>query len=139
MKSGEGIIAEVLENDRVKIQVGREHLFTACSSCIGAERVVVTAKNTVHAKKGQTVRYQMPEGHLILGAFICFVLPLVCLALTIGAAYYVSIINGYPSIPWMLGGACSGGAAVFGLWKKMDTEISSLVKTEPYICEIIQH
>ena len=51
MKSGEGIIAEVLENDRVKIQVGREHLFTACSSCIGAERVVVTAKNTVHAKK----------------------------------------------------------------------------------------
>ena len=81
----------------------------------------------------------MPEGHLIFGAFIWFVLPLVCLALTIGAAYYVSIINGYPSILWMLGGACSGGAAVFGIWKKMDTEISSLVKTEPYICEIIQH
>lgn len=138
MKLGEGIVEEIIDNKYASIKVSREQLFSACSSCIGVERVVVKARNLVQAKKGQAVRYYMPEGHLILGAFVCFILPLCLLFLGGLVGYYVSLLWGSPVFASIVAGTGISLALIFIIWRVCDRRISFLLNTEPCICEIIQ-
>lgn len=77
MRTGEGIIDEILETGEVKVKIRRDQLYAACSSCIGSEHVFITAKNPIGATKGQYVRYEVPDTNVVMGAAMCFILPLV--------------------------------------------------------------
>ena len=138
MRTGEGIIDEILTNGEVKIKIRRDQLYAACSSCIGSEHVFITAKNPIGATKGQYVRYEVPDNHMITGAAMCFVLPLVAAIIcglignTLGESW------GYNSFGSGTVGAVLGLLISFGIIRWYDGVMKKKVDTRANIITVIR-
>ena len=75
MKQEEGVVLEV--NDGLaRIRVGRHSDCISCGACAGAQNVVVDAVNRLGAEPGQRVRFELQEEHVLRGAFVVFILPM---------------------------------------------------------------
>ena len=83
MKVEEGTIISLLDNGLAEIKVGRHSDCIACGACDGANDIVVKALNPVGAKVGQHVSFELRETNIVVGAFVCFIMPL--LVAVIGA------------------------------------------------------
>lgn len=133
MRIGEGTITEILDGGLAKVRVNRDHLYVACSACFGAEHVYVTAKNMLGAQEGQDVRYEIQDDHLIMSAFICFIVPLFLVIL--------GGIGGYSfdSTVWSaLIGAAAGLIVSAVIVKLYDSALGKRVDTKATITEIIE-
>ena len=81
MKIEEGTIIAIKEAGSAEIKVGRHSDCIACGACDGADNIVVTAVDPLGVKVGQHVRFEFRDVNIVIGAFICFVMPLlVCAA-----------------------------------------------------------
>lgn len=137
MRIGEGIIKEIKANGLAKVKVSSDHLYVACSACVAAEHVFVTAYNTIGAKEGQTVRYEVEDRHLITSAFICFIVPLIA-AIVVGfIAYEAGVTAGYDNFYFGAVGAVIGLLISGGIVKKYDMALSKIVDTKANITEIL--
>lgn len=133
MRLGRGTVEKIRSNGLAKIHVNRDHLYVACSACFGAERVFITAYNPVGAQEGQDVQYEVQDNHLILSAFICFILPLLLIALGAALGYQASMTI-YTAAAGGILGLLLGAAAV----KKYDSCLEKRIDTKATITAIIQ-
>lgn len=133
MRLGRGTVEKIRSNGLAKIRVNRDHLYVACSACFGAERVFITAYNPVGAQEGQDVQYEVQDNHLILSAFICFILPLLFIALGAALGYQASMTI-YTAAAGGILGLLLGAAAV----KKYDSCLEKRIDTKATITAIIQ-
>jgi len=137
MRNGMGIIEELLGDGLAKVKVNKDQLYVACSACIGAEHVFVTAHNEIGAKEGQAVRYEVEDRHLIAGAFMCFIVPLVA-ALFFGIiAYEGGLSLGYEGNALTVAGVLAGLLISGLLMRQYDHVLSKNFDTKATITDII--
>lgn len=137
MRTGIGIIEEILDNGLAKVKVSRDSLYVACSVCAGAEHVFLTAKNPLGAEEGQSVQYEVQDDHLIMGSFMCFIMPIIM-------AVIVGLIGHEAGLSAGIDGFYSGTAgAVIGLIisavivRTYDAALAERVDTKANITAII--
>ena len=80
MKQEQGLVIE-LHDGLARIKVGRHTECVSCGACQSSQHVMVEAVNKLGAKPGQRVKFELQEQHMLTGAFVVFVLPLLCAAL----------------------------------------------------------
>lgn len=136
MKTEEGTVVSILDNGEAEVKVGRHSDCIACGACPGAEHIVVKALNPVGAKVGQHVRFQMREINIVIGAFVCFIMPLlVCASGAIGA-HYLALSHSYDTTQSsIIGGIIGFLVGVIGV-KLFDRSLTHDVKAKPKITEI---
>ena len=76
MRTGTGVIEEVCADGLVKIQTNRSNLYSPCSDSMCADNVVIDAVNTIGAKKGQFVQFNIPDAGMGVKGIVCFGVPL---------------------------------------------------------------
>ncbi len=79
MKQELGLVIQT-DGNMAKVKVGRHSDCVACGACPSAQSIIIDAINKAGAKAGQRVRFEMQEQHVLTGAFVVFVLPLICAA-----------------------------------------------------------
>lgn len=84
MKMEEGFVLKV-KNGKAKVRVGRHEECAGCGACGAVRQAVVDAVNAVGARRGDFVRFEVPETSPVLGSLVVFGVPLV-LALVLGGA-----------------------------------------------------
>lgn len=133
MRLGRGTVETICSNGLAKVRVNRDHLYVACSACFGAERVFITAYNPIGAQEGQDVQYEIQDDHLIMSAFIGFILPLLLIAAGAVLGYQAGMTIYTAAAGGMLG-LLLGAAAV----KKYDSCLGKKVDTKATITAIVQ-
>lgn len=139
MKVEEGTIISLLDNGLAEIKVGRHSDCIACGACDGANDIVVKALNPVGAKVGQHVSFELRETNIVVGAFVCFIMPL--LIAVIGAFLgYLAGQNGsidtvQAEIVGGIAGFCVGLIGV----KLFDRSLSNDDKVKPKVIQIHGH
>ena len=136
MKTEEGTVVSILENGEAEVKVGRHSDCIACGACPGAEHIVVKALNPIGAKVGQHVRFEMREINIVIGAFMCFIMPLLVCAIGAIGAHYLAVANGYDTTQTsIIGGIIGFVVGVIGV-KLFDRSLTNDVKAKPKITEI---
>lgn len=133
MRIGEGTIEEIKDDGLAKIRISRDHLDVACPACFGAERVFVVARNPIDAAEGQDVQYEMEEGPLAMGAFMCFIVPL--LGIVLGAI--LGYIVGHDELAVTIGGAVFGAVISAVIVRQYDRALGQRVDTQATITNVI--
>ena len=115
-----------------KVRGSRDSLYVACSVCAAADHVKLLAYNSIGAAEGDHVRYEVDDSHLISGAFVCFILPVVMLLVVALLGY---LLVGHSA------GAIGGGIAVLivsALAVRMyDRSLSRIIDTKANILSVI--
>lgn len=132
MRIGEGIIEEIQRDGFARVRVNKDHLYVACSECFGADRVFVTAYNPISAQEGQAVRYEVEDGHLIASSFMCFIVPLLGIAIA-AVLGYLAMATASAAIIGVVVGALISGAII----KQYGTYLGNQIDTQARITEII--
>ena len=140
MRFGEGFVEEIKENGLAKVRVSRDSLYVACSVCAAADHVKLLAYNSIGAAEGDHVRYEVDDSHLISGAFVCFILPVVML-LVVALLGYLLVGHSAGAIVGGIAGAIVGGIAgliVSALAvRKYDRSLSRIIDTKANILSVI--
>ncbi|WP_232818889.1 SoxR reducing system RseC family protein, partial [Megasphaera stantonii] len=63
----------------------------ACGACPGAEHIVVKALNPIGAEVGQHVKFEVREVNIVIGAFVCFIMPLIVAGLGADAGHWIGL------------------------------------------------
>lgn len=133
MRRGAGTIEEIKDDGLAKVRISHDHLQVACSACFGAERIFVLAKNPIAAREGQDVRYEMEEGPLAMGAFMCFIVPLIFLIIGAITGYHL----GHESTGLSIAGAVVGLLVSAAIVRAYDTSLGRRVDTQATITDVI--
>lgn len=138
MKEGEGrVIGLGPEGRTAIIKVGKHDECSACGACAGSRQLTVEAVNGPGATTGQRVRFRMREQHMLKGAFIVFILPLLLAGLGAYLGWQFLADDGPGGNMYI---SCTGimgfvlGAA---LVKWYDRRASAKQQEQPVITEII--
>ena len=129
MRFGEGFVEEIKENGLAKVRVSRDSLYVACSVCAAAE---LLAYNSIGAAEGDHVRYEVDDSHLISGAFVCFILPVVML-LVVALLGYLLVGHSAGAIVGGIAGLIVSALAV----RKYDRSLSRIIDTKANILSVI--
>ena len=98
MKIEEGTIISIKEKGTAEIKVGRHSDCIACGACEGAENIVVTAVDPLGVKVGQHVKFEFRDVNIVIGAFICFVMPLLVCAAGAFAGHFLALAQGFDTV-----------------------------------------
>ncbi len=136
MKIEEGTILSVEENGLAEVKVGRHSDCMACGACPGAEHIVVKALNPVGAQVGQHVKFQVREVNVIIGAFVCFIMPLLVAAAGAAAGHWIGAASGWDTVyAAAIGGSAGLIIGVVGV-KLFDRSLTNDLNAKPKIIEI---
>ncbi|AKA70098.1 SoxR reducing system RseC family protein [Clostridium scatologenes] len=75
-KETEGIVIQI-EGNMAKIKANRHGDCSNCGACPGDKAMVVDAINTIGAKPGQHVSFEIKEVNMLKAAFVVYILPLI--------------------------------------------------------------
>jgi len=136
MKQEQGIVVDV-QGNIAHVKVGRHEECTGCGACPSSQHVMLAAVNDLGARPGQRVRFEMREEHVLLGAFVVFIMPLAAAGLGALFGWQMSLAQGMEETV----GAVAG-AVVFFLMsllgvKLFDRRASRDQQMKPVIIEII--
>ncbi|MBF1324429.1 MAG: SoxR reducing system RseC family protein, partial [Megasphaera micronuciformis] len=107
-------------------------------ACEGAKDIVVTAVNKVNAKEGQHVKFEFHDTNIVVGAFICFVMPFLLAAAGAIIGYFVSGSFGTDAVRSEVVGAIVAFCIGLGGVKYFDRSLSKSEKSKPKVIEIIE-
>lgn len=138
MKVEEGTVVSVFADGSAEVKVGRHSDCIACGACEGAKDIVVTAVNKVNAKEGQHVKFEFHDTNIVVGAFICFVMPLLLAAAGAIIGYFVSGSCGTDAVRSEVVGAIVAFCIGLGGVKYFDRSLSKSEKSKPKVIEIIE-
>lgn len=81
-KETEGVVIQTI-GDIAKVKANRHGDCKNCGACPGDKAMVVDAINTIGAKPGQRVSFEIKEVNMLKAAFVVYILPL--MSIFIGA------------------------------------------------------
>ena len=129
MKIEEGTIISIKEKGTAEIKVGRHSDCIACGACEGAENIVVTAVD-------QHVKFEFRDVNIVIGAFICFVMPLLVCAAGAFAGHFLALAQGFDTVQTaVIGGIIGFLIGAVGV-KLFDRSLSKAENSKPKIIEI---
>lgn len=138
MKIEEGTVVGLNDNGLVDVKVGRHSDCIACGACDGAQNIVVQALNPIGAKVGQHVKFEMREVNIVIGAFVCFVMPLLVAAAGVFVARFIALAQAMNVVNFEIGGGIIGFLiGVIGV-KMFDRKITNDANARPKIVEVVQ-
>lgn len=136
MKIEEGTIISIKEKGTAEIKVGRHSDCIACGACEGAENIVVTAVDPLGVKVGQHVKFEFRDVNIVIGAFICFVMPLLVCAAGAFAGHFLALAQGFDTVQTaVIGGIIGFLIGAVGV-KLFDRSLSKAENSKPKIIEI---
>ena len=136
MKIEEGTNIAIKEAGSAEIKVGRHSDCIACGACDGADNIVVTAVDPLGVKVGQHVRFEFRDVYIVIGAFICFVMPLLVCAAGAFAGHFLALSQGFDTIQTaVIGGVIGFMIGAVGV-KLFDRSLSKEESSKPKIIEI---
>jgi sigma-E factor negative regulatory protein RseC len=137
MKTEEGTIISIDEVGLAEVKVGRHSDCIACGACPGAENIVVKATNPIHGKVGDRVTFEVRETNVVIGAFVCFIMPLLVAAIGVFVGRWVSTPLGYDIVQAeIIGGIVAFLIALVGV-KMYDRFLSDKESSKPKIVSIL--
>lgn len=137
MKTEEGTITAIMDGGLAEVKVGRHSDCIACGACPGAEHITVTAINTLNAKVGQRVTFEVREVNVVIGAFVCFIMPLLVAAIGVFFGRWVSTPLGYDIVQSeIIGGITAFLLALVGV-KLYDRSLTNKESAKPKIISIL--
>lgn len=84
-KETEGVVIQVIGNT-AKVKANRHGDCKNCGACPGDKAMVVDAENSLGAKPGQRVCFEIKEVNMLKAAFVVYILPL--------AAVFIGVLIG---------------------------------------------
>lgn len=142
MKIEEGTILSIEKDGIAEIKVGRHTDCIACGACSGAENIVIKAQNPIGAKVGQHVKFEVREVNIVIGAFVCFVMPLLVAVLGAFIGYWYSNTQGIDYVQYaIIGGIVGFLLGAVGV-KLFDRSLTNDINAKPKItaiCELPTH
>ena len=137
MKIEEGTVVGLKDDGLVDVKVGRHSDCIACGACDGAENIVVQALNTVGAKVGQHVKFEMREVNIVIGAFVCFIMPLLVAAAGVFICRAIALSQSMDVVNWEIAGGIIGFLiGVVGV-KLFDRKLTNDANAKPKIIEVV--
>lgn len=138
MKIEEGTILSIEEDGLAEVKVGRHSDCMACGACPGAEHIVVKALNPIGAKVGQHVKFEVREVNIVIGAFVCFIMPLIIAAVGALLGHWVGISQAMDATQAaIVGGIIGFIIGVVGV-KLFDRSLTNDINAKPKIIEVCQ-
>ena len=132
----QGLVIEE-HGDMVKNQVGRHNDCQSCGACPGSQHIIIDAVNTLGAKKGQRVAFEVRETSVLKGAFMVFVLPLIAAAIGAFLGWRAGEAWSYD----LTHAAIAGGLLLFlvslGAVRLFDRSVARDQSMKPVIVEIL--
>lgn len=104
MKIEEGTVVGLNKDGLVDVKVGRHSDCIACGACDGAQEIVIQALNPVGANVGQHVKFETREINVVIGAFVCFIMPLLVAALGVFLGRWVALSQSMDVMNFQIGG-----------------------------------
>lgn len=138
MKIEEGSVIMVHENGLAEVKVGRHSDCIACGACPGSDNIVVMVVDPIGVKVGQQVKFEMREMNVIMGAFVCFILPLLLIGLGAIGGYYYGLSTGVEEVHFAVFGGIVGLVIGVVLMKWFDRTFRTDDTIKPKIIEICE-
>lgn len=136
MKIEEGTILSIEEDGLAEVKVGRHSDCMACGACPGAEHIVVKALNPIGAEVGQHVKFEVREVNIDIGAFVCFIMPLIVAGLGAVAGHWIGLSQGMDAMQAaIVGGIVGFLIGVVGV-KLFDRSLTNDINAKPKIIEV---
>lgn len=136
MKIEEGTILSIEEDGLAEVKVGRHSDCMACGACPGAEHIVVKALNPLGAQVGQHVKFEVREVNIVIGAFICFIMPLIVAGIGAIAGHWIGLSQGIDAVQAAIVGGIAGFViGVIGV-KLFDRSLTNDINAKPKIIEV---
>ena len=136
MKIEEGTILSIEEDGLAEVKVGRHSDCMACGACPGAEHIVVKALNPIGAEVGQHVKFEVREVNIVIGAFVCFIMPLIIAGLGAVAGHWIGLCQGMDAMQAaIVGGIVGFLIGVVGV-KLFDRSLTNDINAKPKIIEV---
>ena len=136
MKIEEGTILSIEEDGLAEVKVGRHSDYMACGACPGAEHIVVKALNPIGAEVGQHVKFEVREVNIVIGAFVCFIMPLIVAGLGAVAGHWIGLSQGMDAMQAaIVGGIVGFLIGVVGV-KLFDRSLTNDINAKPKIIEV---
>jgi sigma-E factor negative regulatory protein RseC len=104
IKEEEGVIIEIFGNDMAKVKVGRHGECKNCGACPGDSALVIEAQNSIGAKAGQRVAFEMKETNMLMAAFVVYIAPLIAILVGVIVGQTVATKFGYSVQGFQIGG-----------------------------------
>lgn len=137
MKTEVGTITAIKDNNLVEVKVGRHSDCMSCGACPGAENITITAVNTLHATVGQKVEFEVRDANIVIGAFICFIMPLLAALVGALAGRFAAFSWGYDiTQAEIIGGIAAFALGLVGV-KLFDRSLSKAEHTKPKIIALV--
>lgn len=137
MKQEQGFVMGV-KDGIAHIKVGRHEDCTGCGGCPSSRQVMVDAVNEIGAAPGQHVRFEMREEHVLVGAFVVFLMPLIAAGLGAWIGWQAGMMQG-----WEETRSIAAGSVAFFLLslvgvKLFDKKVARDRQMKPVIVDILQ-
>lgn len=131
-----GVVIEI-NGDVAKVKAARHGDCDNCGACPGDSAIVMDVRNTLAARPGQKVSFEMHSANMVMAAFVVYAIPL--FAATAGAilGWLMAGWLGQPPVPFEVGGGIIGFLLSLVLIKLYDRALKNNVKTLPVITKIL--
>lgn len=136
MKIEEGAIIAIPSPGLAEVKVGRHSDCMACGSCPGSENIVVTAVDPLGVEVGQHVKFEVRESNIVVGAFVCFIMPLLITAIGAIGGHYYGIRAAADAVHTAVIGGIIGFLVGVGGVKVFDRSLRNDQTANPKIIEI---
>lgn len=137
IKEEEGIVIEIFQHNIAKVKVGRHNECKNCGACPGDSSVVIEAKNSIGAKSGQRVAFEMKETNMLLAAFIVYIAPLISVVVGIVVGQVIAKTFGYSVRGFQIGGGILTFILSILVIKLFDNFSHNNDKMQPVITRIL--
>ena len=136
MKIEEGTILSIEEDGLAEVKVGRHSDCMACGACPGAEHIVVKALNPIGAEVGQHVKFEVREVNIVIGAFVCFIMPLIVAGLGAVAGHWIGLSQGMDAMQAAIVAVSSDFLSALSVVKLFDRSLTNDINAKPKIIEV---
>ncbi|MFT8348748.1 SoxR reducing system RseC family protein [Clostridium saccharoperbutylacetonicum] len=136
MKTEQGLVIEV-DNDIAKIRVGRHSDCKNCGACPGDNSIIISANNTVGAKPGQRVAFEMKDVNVLRAAFVVFIFPLIAAFIGVLLGMFIGDYLQQDGFYYEIFGGIITFALSLVFVKAFDKVEKASAKSQPVIIEIL--
>ena len=135
MKIEEGTVVE-LNGDIAQVRVGKHSDCQNCGACPGSDAAIISLRNSIGAKQGQRVTFEVRETNTLRGAFMVFVLPLIFIFIGVFAGKIVGGLLGVSALTGQIIGGVLFLLIAIILIRLFDNSVRKKEKSMPEILKI---
>ncbi|MCT8976006.1 SoxR reducing system RseC family protein [Clostridium sp. CX1] len=135
-KESEGIVIEV-SGKIAKVKSSRHGDCKNCGACPGDNAAVLDVENSLGAKPGQRVLFEIKEENMLKAAFVVYILPLIAIFLGVLLGGWISEETGGSLRLFQIGGGIIAFILAFIYIKVFDKLAHNNEKMKPVITRIL--